>query len=347
AKPGFLPHLPAMILGRDRGSRVRLSGELLDWGLRFLGQCTRERARENTLAVLKLALRSATLLEELRQAVPLEFGHRRAGKLVLLSSDTEVEAARASSELKQQQGSSVRVIPLDEAIAVEPAIADMRDDIIAAVYSEQDEVADSRLFTTGLKHWLEDQGAARFRLSCEAKRLITHNGRACSVAVDGDDIEADAVVVCLGAGSQDFLKRAGVNPHILPVRGYSITLRPGPAAPDVSVTALRHKMVFSRLNGRMRIAGFADFHGFDTRSDDQRIHSLLDLARDFAPLAAQYDADDADRWGGFRPMTPSGQPLVGPTSIRGLYLNVGHGMLGWTLACATAQDVAQAVRKAH
>jgi D-amino-acid dehydrogenase len=102
-------------------------------------------------------------------------------------------------------------------------------------------------------------------------------------------------------------------------------------------------MVYSRLNGATRIAGFADFTGFDTSADDERIELLSQMARRFAPQAADYDAPEARAWGGFRPMTPDGRPLVGATRIPGLYVNVGHGMLGWTLACATAHDAAHAV----
>jgi D-amino-acid dehydrogenase len=347
AKPAFIAHLPAMILGRDQGSKVKLSPDIVPWGLRFLAQCTTRKARENTLAVLELAMRSAGLMTELREKVPIDFAHRSAGKLVLLSSRDEVEAARASSTMKQERGCDVCVLSWDEAVTIEPAVADMSDDIIAAVYSPTDEVADSQCFATGLMNWLEAQGNVALRPGKDAQRLLMHRGRTRGVIVDSEEIEADAVVVCLGAWSQAFLRDTGINPHIMPVRGYSITLPSGPSAPQASVTALKHKMVYSRLNGATRIAGFADFTGFDTAADDGRIRLLLEVAERFAPGAADYDAPDAKAWGGFRPMTPNGRPLVGATRVPGLYLNVGHGMLGWTLACATAHDTAQAAAKVH
>ena len=343
AKPAFLAHLPAMILGRDRGSKVRMSPELVPWGLRFLAQCTSAKARKNTLAVLKLALRSAELMDELQERLPFDFAHRTAGKLVLLSSEEEIAAAEASCALKQLHGCDARVLSREEAVAIDPAIDDMSDEVIAAVYSASDEVADSQRFAAELKKWLDAQGAADFRMSSDARSLVMHKGRMQGVIVDDEVVEADAVVVCLGAWAQAFLHPVGINPHIVPVRGYSITLPPGPSAPDVSMTALKYKMVYSRLNGATRVAGFADFTGFDTSADSQRIELLSQMAQRFAPQAADYDAAEAKTWGGFRPMTPDGRPLVGATKVPGLFVNVGHGMLGWTLACATARDAAQAV----
>ena len=109
------------------------------------------------------------------------------------------------------------------------------------------------------------------------------------------------------------------------------------------MTALKYKMVYSRLNGATRIAGFADFTGFDTSADDERIELLSQMAERFAPQAADYDAAEAQSWGGFRPMTPNSQPLLGPTHVQGVHLNTGHGMLGWTLACASAEQVAAGI----
>jgi len=326
AKPEFLASIPRLLLGRDQGAQVRLEPGLVGWGLRFLSQCTTKRSQRNTVAVLKIAMRSAKLMAELREQAPFDFSHRRAGKLILLSNSAELNAATANSDLKKAHGCGTRILSRTEAVAIEPALGHMSDDFIAAVYSESDEVADSLKFTSGLKDWLEGNGQVTFRLSSSAKKIVATQGRTHAVIVDDDTIEADAIVVCMGAWSSRLLRTVGINPHVYPVRGYSITLPPGEASPSVSVTALKHRMVFSRIDGTQ---------------------SLLELAKRVAPSAARYDAEDIHVWGGFRPMTPNGQPLVGATGVRGLFLNTGHGMLGWTLACATGYDAAQAVAQAH
>lgn len=343
ARPAFLARIPGVLAGRDDAYRTRLTPELVRWGLRFLAQCTAKRATANTVATLQQALRSAALMHELQATLPFDFAYRRAGKLVLLATRQELAAATDGARLKKQYGCDTEIVDTKAAIGIEPALGEAAGEFLAAVYSEEDEVADSKAFCDGMQATLEATGKVRFRFGHDVQRLSQHGGKLVGVDLDGETLQADAVVVCSGVGSDALLRRVNIRPSIYPVRGYSVTLPPGPAAPEVSVTVLGRKFVFSRINGNVRIAGFADFTGFRTDGDDQRIAALLDIAREFAPLAADYDAQEQAHWGGFRPMTPSGQPRVGPTRIPGLFVNTGHGTLGWTLACSSGYDVANAV----
>ena len=343
ANPAFLARVPGIIGGRDLGCRVRVHAGLIPWGLRFLSECTQSKARENTVAVLKMAMRSEQLLTELRRRLPFDFSHKPAGKLVLLASEEAAQKAQAGAALKRSYGCDTEILNRAATIEMEPALAEMPIEFCAATYSRQDSVADSREFTIGMRRILEQSGDVEFRLGVNVRRLIEKNGRLEYAELDEGPLAADAVVVCSGAWSGELLKSVNINPHIYPVRGYSVTLPVGSAAPAMSITVLQKKAVFSRINGNLRVSGFADFLGFNEDSDAQRTTELLDVARELAPLAADYGADGLQRWGGFRPMTPNGRPLVGPSKIDGLFLNTGHGMLGWTLACASSHDVAHTV----
>ncbi|MEM7430671.1 MAG: FAD-dependent oxidoreductase [Pseudomonadota bacterium] len=343
ARPNFVPTIPGLLLGRSQGTRIKLAPGILPWGARFLAQCTTERARQNTLAVLHTAARSADLMQTLRNEVPIEFSHRKAGKLVLLSNQQQLAVARSNSQLKSDNGCQTVVLTRDEAIEIEPTLQWLTDDFVAAVYSRDDEVADALSFTKGLRQWLEENDRAEFRLAATVKELISSNGAVQAVRVDDEELEADAVVVCMGAWSDQLLGSVGIKTHVYPVRGYSVTLPPGEHAPLASVTALKQQIVFSRINGFVRIAGFADFTGFDTSADRERGRALLELGRRIAPTLADYSVDDVQHWGGYRPMTPDGRPRVGATRLKKLFVNTGHGMLGWTLACASAADAATAV----
>ncbi len=345
AKPQFLARIPGIVAGHDDAYSIRLSPDLVPWGLRFLSQCTSRRSEQNTVAVLQAAMRSEILMQELRKRLPFEFSYQPAGKLVLLSTQKELHDAEAAVALKKAHGCETQILQPDAAIDIEPTLADMTEQFVAAVYSENDSVADSHLFTVGLKEMLENSGRVSFRLGVRVKRLRKVGQRLHSIELEDRELSADAVVVCAGAWSGQLLETVGINPQIQPVRGYSLTLPEGDAAPNVSITVLDKKIVFSRVNGRVRIAGFADFRGFRIDKDAQRIDTLLAVARDSAPRAADYDTHKHYQWGGFRPMTPNGRPRVGPSAIGGLYLNTGHGMLGWTLACASGYDVAQSVTR--
>lgn len=343
---GFFSKIPGLLLGSDIAIRVQLATKLLPWGARFLRECTSARASSNMVALLNTAMRSASLMSELRQRVAFDYSYRPAGKLVLLSNDEEIRVAEANTLLKQQHGGDVEMLSAFEAAQIEPAIDALDKPIEAAVYSQSDEVADAELFVRGLRDYLEQAHQVKFRLGTEAHKIDPKQGRVTGVQCD-EFVKADAVVVCLGAWSGEFLHGLGINPHIYPVRGYSVTLPLGNAAPSVSLTSLQNRFVLSRLNGNMRVAGFTDFDGFNSAADADRVSTLVETARRVAPLAADYDCEQQHAWGGFRPMTPNGQPIVGSTKLDGLYLNTGHGMLGWTLACASGKTAADAVMKAN
>ena len=343
ATPDFLPHIPGILLGRDLGAKVRLDSHVIRWGLRFLGECRASRSQATTLELLRLAHSSADLLAQLLDETSIEFDYRRAGKLVLLANERAVEQARASTELKRQNGSDVRLLGKDESRQIEPTLDVMHEPYAGTLYSEADTVGDACTFSRRLAEVLERKHSVNFRLGANIKSIDVHDGRARGVNTTDERFETDAMVICLGTGSRELLEPLGLSLPIIPVRGYSVTLPIGERPPETSVTSLKNHFVFTRLGDRMRVAGFTDFRGYDTRHDAARIADLLRIARESAPLAADYEASENNAWGGYRPMTPDSRPRVGRTPISGLHLNTGHGMLGWTLAPATAQAVAESV----
>ncbi len=346
ATPAFVRKIPALLAGRNFATRIRIGTKLLPWGLRFLRQCTARRAQANTLALLELARQSSQLMDELRRYMDPGDAFRPAGKLVLLSTDEEIRAAEKATAAKRARGIDVAMLSRNEAEAIEPAIATFTGPVKAAAFAKNDGVADAERFSAGLRAHLERDRLVTFRMQTPVLGLERRNGTVTGarIGTTGDDaVSGDAVVVCLGAWSDTVLKPLGIRTGIYPVRGYSVTLPAGRAAPSASLTSLTNRFVFSRLNGSMRIAGFTDFDGFNKSNDDRRIDTLLAAARRLAPDFADYDVTDQRRWGGFRPMTPSGLPIVGKTKVDGLYVNTGHGMLGWTLAAATAKSVADAI----
>jgi len=339
ADPKLLRRLPAMLLGRDVGMRILMDAALLPWGVRFLWNCSRGRADRGTVQLLQLASESAAALEELLEDIPLEFAHRPAGKLLLTSSERTFAGLRRRAELKRVHGVQIEIIDAAECMRIEPALTRWRAKIAGAAYSRDDSAGDSLAFTSGLCERLSERGACNLKLDIEVRRLVRHLNRVVGVETQHGCIEAEAVIICAGVDTTRLLRGSGLCVPIYPLKGYSVTTDAGPHPPQVSLTDLDRRIVFSNLGGRIRLAGLADCIGIDRSVDKQRVADLVKLGRDVLPESACFDTT-LDSWAGLRPATPSGLPIVGRTAMKGLFLNVGHGALGWTLACGTARQLA-------
>lgn len=348
ANPAFLARMPLLLAGIDPAIHVRprVDVDLLRWGVNFIWECTKSKARANTLANLHLALRSKQLIDELRTKIPGDFGYRAAGKIILLRTEKERAGAIATSEIKAELGAVTKVIPIDEAIDIEPAIQYMTGDYVGATYSPGDDVGDSHAFSRAVAAQLKRKPNCQFELSTAIDQIVMERGHVRAVATNRGSIEVDNVVVCLGSWSAAILRPLGIDVGILPARGYSVTLPPGEHSAMVSITDSAKRFVLSRIGERVRIAGFADFVGFRTAKDPHRVRKLLQVASDTAPAAADFSGSDHNAWGGVRPLTANGQPRIGATAISGLYLNTGHGSLGWTLACASAEKLVESISPA-
>jgi D-amino-acid dehydrogenase len=347
ASPALLGKMPRILAGLNPAFYMRppISPDLIRWGLAFLNQCTTTKNQKNTLEILQLALHSGELMTELRDRTSVEFSHRRAGKLVMLDGPAGLEEAEQSCALKLEYGCDAHVITLEQAIEIEPALAKMTNNYAGAIYSESDEVGDPLAFTAGLGEWLSANRDIELRLNTAVRNIVVKNQKLVAIETDQGTLKADAVAVCLGAWSHRLLRPLGIKTNIYPMRGYSLTLPSIETSNSVSITDLTSKTVFSRLDDKVRIAGFADFVGYRTANDEARARTLLETARETAPDIADFTISPAAEWGGFRPMTADGLPMIGPSGVEGVYLNTGHGMLGWTLACVSGHKLASSVQE--
>ncbi|HMX15357.1 MAG TPA: D-amino acid dehydrogenase [Rhodocyclaceae bacterium] len=348
AEPWANPSAPLRILrwlGREDSPllwRLRADPAQWAWGIRFLAQCTAGRARANTIAILALALDSRARLKFLRTDLGLAYQHREQGILHIYSDAAEFDHAANQAALMRQFGCERIVRTAAECVAVEPALAGARLPLAGGTYTPADESGDAHLFTRELAMHCRGKGV-RFRFSRPVSRLVAEGGRCVGVRLDGETLRADAVVVCAGSYTPLIVRPLGVSVPVYPAKGYSVTI-PVPddgIAPRVSLTDDGCKIVFSRLGDRLRVAGTAEFAGYDTTINRTRCAAILDRVFDWFPRAGRRDA--AEPWAGLRPSTPGNVPLVGPTRIPGLYLNTGHGTLGWTMACGSGKLLADLV----
>lgn len=313
---------------------------LWQWGLRFLINCTPQRTEINTERTLRVALYSRTCLQDLRAETGIEYDQRTQGILHVYRDRREFDHACASADLMGRHG--LRRLAKDpaECTIIEPALAEVRDNLAGGIHTPEDESGDAYKFTRELAGLAAAQGVS-FRYGVTVQGLARDGDRLTGAVTDHGMIEADAFVLAAASHSPQLVRALGLRLPIVPAKGYSITLPAGNGAPSVSITDDEHKIVFSRLGDRLRVAGTAEMTGFDTSLTPARWQVVRKQAQSLFPHGGDYDR--AEPWTGLRAVTPDSVPLLGATAIRNLYLNTGHGTLGWTMACGSGRVVADLV----
>ncbi|MCT7305779.1 D-amino acid dehydrogenase [Ralstonia wenshanensis] len=344
AGPGVLSHVPGWLLRRDSPLRLKpsLDPALLRWGLRFIAACNRDRADRTTRELLALSFYSRARMEALREALPdLAFSFARRGKLVVHREAAAFESARAQVGYQATLGCEQHALSADEAVAHEPALAGVRDQIVGAIYTPDEDVADCHQLCVGLFNRLRAMPNVTLRFNTGVDALWTEGRRVRGLKLaDGEQVAADAVVMAAGVTSARLLSPLRIDAGLYPLKGYSISLplEAGDVAPVISVTDAARKIVYARIGQTLRVAGMADLVGWSTALDTRRAQTLYDETRALFPgaMRANDAGADAAPWAGMRPATPTGVPVVGPSPVQGLWLNVGHGALGFTLALGSA-----------
>jgi D-amino-acid dehydrogenase len=348
AEPWANPHAPLRALAWMRREdapllfRLRWDAGLLDWSLRFLRECTARRTRANMRDIVALALYSRCQLQALRAETSLDYDHLERGILHIYTDRREFTVASAAAAVMRGFGCDRQTVSVDECLAIEPALAAVRQRLVGGDYTIDDESGDAHRFTQQLAARCAANGVV-FRYAAKIDRLLAAGGRIAGALVGGELHQADAYVVALGSYTPLLLRPLGLRLPIYPAKGYSATVALGAQsiAPSVSLTDDGHKIVFSRLGQRLRIAGTAEFNGYNTELNSVRCDALMRRTRELFPDLRP--AAEAEFWCGLRPATPSNVPLIGRSPISNLYLNTGHGTLGWTMACGSGAALADIV----
>ena len=342
ASPSLFHKLPSIALGMDRALSLRwsLDPDFLRWGLAFLRNATPGRFRANTLAVLELATESRIAMEALLARHSLAFQHTAPGKMHLYRDPRALLAAAKMVELKQKHGVTQTVLTPRQAIDLEPALADASD-LAGVVHSPEEEVGDPQLFSVALLSLLESRYAATTCFGFDVVKLMRGADGIHLEARDGRQLRTRKLVACAGVDAATLARGMGTSLPLMPVKGYSFTTAPGAKAPRVSITDTDRKLVFCRLGDKIRVAGMAEVGNHSAEVDPINAARLVAMARDSLPAAADYDTVES-HWAGLRPMTPSSVPIIRRVQ-QDIVVNVGHGMLGWTLAMGAGERALNAV----
>lgn len=338
--PGVHRLLATSLFDPHSAMKLRLAHlpGLTFWGLRFLAHSSRSRFEAACRANYALARYSLAETVAVREALGLEYDSLRRGTLKVCADAATLELRARTGAMLADQGLKLDVLDRAQTIEREPLLADVAERIAGAIYYPQDESGDARLFTCGLAAAAERAGVT-FEWNSRVLRLLDRGGRIVGVQTETEEIEVDAVLLATGHQTRDLLAPLGLHLPVRPVKGYSLTLdmsqlerRPSLPVVDEALHA-----IVTPMGDRLRVAGTAEFAGTDRTLRPERVANLARLLTAFYPaLAPQLLAGDTHAWTGFRPMSADGRAFIGETRAPGLWLDTGHGHLGWTQAMGSA-----------
>lgn len=338
AAPGIPLKAAKWLLQKHAPFTVRPTSDpfQLRWMLKMFANCTPAAYAVNKGRMVRLAEYSRDCMKQLRGELALDYEGRQLGTLQLFRSQAQLDACQRDIAVLEEYGVPYQSLNADGCEEVEPALARVRGKVVGGLRLPGDETGDCFRFTQALADEARELGVS-FVFNCTIDEVEIAKGRAVAVRAGEQRFQADAIVCALGSYGTGFLRPLGIELPVYPVKGYSLTLPMTDAegAPRSTVLDETYKVAITRFDERIRVGGMAELSGFNLVLNSRRHDTLAMVVRDLFPQGG--NLEQASFWTGLRPMTPDGTPLVGPSPIPGLWLNTGHGTLGWTMAAGSGQ----------
>ncbi|QSO23717.1 D-amino acid dehydrogenase [Aeromonas caviae] len=338
AAPGIPLKAAKWLLQKHAPFTVRPTSDpfQLRWMLKMFANCTPAAYAVNKGRMVRLAEYSRDCMKQLRGELALDYEGRQLGTLQLFRSQAQLDASQRDIAVLEEYGVPYQSLNADGCEEVEPALARVRGKVVGGLRLPGDETGDCFRFTQALADEARKLGVS-FVFNCAIDEVEIAKGRAVAVRAGEQRFQADAIVCALGSYGTGFLRPLGIELPVYPVKGYSLTLPMTDAegAPRSTVLDETYKVAITRFDERIRVGGMAELSGFNLALNPRRHDTLAMVVRDLFPKGG--NLEQATFWAGLRPMTPDGTPLVGPSPIPGLWLNTGHGTLGWTMAAGSGQ----------
>ena len=319
-----------------------LSPRMWWWGVKMLANCNETAYARNKGRMVRISNYSRDMMTELIASEELAFDLRQQGTLQLFRTEKQLKGSKADQAVLAEYDSPFELLDADQCVAVEPGLTNVREKFVGGLRLTADRTGDCRMFTMALAARAEALGVS-FRYGTTIERFEMHGDRITGVVTDQGIETADAYVCALGPYAPNLLRSVGIWLPIYPIKGYSITLpvTDETAAPQSTIMDETHKVAITRLGDRIRVAGQAEIIGYNRTLGRTATDTVRYVVSDLFPKGG--DVAQAVGWTGLRPMTPDGTPVIGPTRYPNLWLNTGHGTLGWTMACGSGRAVADAV----
>ncbi|MGH6896203.1 MAG: D-amino acid dehydrogenase [Geminicoccaceae bacterium] len=352
AEPWSRPGMPTKILkwlGKEDAPMLLRYGALPGmwrWGLAFMRNCTLERYRRSTMINLRLSFYTLRCIKEIREETGIDYDLMQKGTLKIYTRSEALEQNRIECETMRPHGMVFEAVDAKRCVALEPALAPIQDTLVGGLFFPPDEHGDCHKFTTRLRQYCEQKLGVGFHFGTEVEALRRTGDRIDAIETSRGAMTADRYVAAMGSYTPHQLDPLGIRLAIYPAKGVTVTVpaagwEDGPKVPIIDDTRL---FGLIRLGDRYRCSGSVEFMGYDTTPSRTRCQAIVDnVIGVFPEFAKCYDPGTAKFWAGLRPMAPSGNPYLGPTSIQNLFVNAGHGHLGWTMSCGSSRVVADFV----
>ncbi|EYD50214.1 pyridine nucleotide-disulfide oxidoreductase family protein [Acinetobacter baumannii 25493_4] len=322
---------------------INLDGSMwqLQWMAQMLKNCNPQSYAVNKERMMRVAEYSRDCLRELRKDTGIHYENRAKGTLQLFRKEAQMEAVQRDISVLEECGVSYELLNGNELGRVEPALANAQDKLVGGLHLPNDETGDCYLFTNALAQIAKELGV-NFQFNQNVEKLIVEGDQIKGVQVNGKVLTADRYVLAFGSYSRDFLKPLDLQLPVYPVKGYSLTIPiVDPAfAPQSTVLDETYKIAITRFDQRIRVGGMAELSGFNLGLNEDRRATLQMVTQDLFPGG---DMAQASFWTGLRPMTPDSTPIICATRFKNLFLNTGHGTLGWTMACGSGKLISDIV----
>ena len=353
-EPWAQPGLPLKVLrwlGKEDAPLLVRYGQIphmWGWGLRFLRNCTEARFHRNMATSLRLTLYGLELFEQVRADNAIADGDydlRRHGALKVYLTQQDMDAAAREAVELESLGMPCQAIDRETCTSLEPGLGPVADTLIGGLHFPREEVGDCHKFARVMSQRCRDLGVD-FRWHTAVEGLEVAGGRISAVATDQGSLSAESVVVAMASYTAPLLRRVGVRVPVCPLKGVTVTVPVAGWDDAVRTAVMDHSRLFGliRLGDRLRVSGSAEITGYEIAPDPHRCQALVDNVLELFPaFASCVEAAEPVRWAGVRGNSPDGPPILGPTSIANLFLNVGHGPQGWSTSCASAKLVADLV----
>ncbi|SDB85750.1 D-amino acid dehydrogenase [Acinetobacter boissieri] len=313
----------------------------LQWMAQMLKNCNPKSYAINKERMTRVAEYSRDCLRELRSDTNIAYEHRSKGTLQVFRKESQLEAVQRDIAVLKQCGVPHQLLYSNDLEHVEPALSFAKDKLVGGLHLPNDETGDCHMFTNALAKLAEQQGV-EFKFNQNVQQLVIEGNEIKGVLVDGVVHTADRYVLAFGSYSRDFLKPLNLDIPVYPVKGYSLTvpITNATRAPESTVLDESYKIAITRFDDRIRVGGMAELSGFDLSLKQKRRATLEMVTNDLFPGG---NTTEATFWTGLRPMTPDSTPIIGATRYNNLFLNTGHGTLGWTMACGSGKLISDLV----